>query len=141
MNSQFVAQSTLVFFRGLQSFYRVKRNRQESLWFSLTINNQDTAKGVYLSSLYYVDGVVLSNTGGKLRLRPHAWSHACTTVDVESGHVIVVINGILTHNATISTKDFTDNVPTVLKNNLVLGVHQSKFPGQPILCAVRGISF
>ena len=69
------------------------------------------------------------NTIGNLRLRPHAWSHACTTVDMESGNVIVVINGILTHNATISSKDFTDNVQAVFQNNLLLGMYQRKYTG------------
>ena len=42
---------------------------------------------------------------------------------------MVVINGILTHNTTINSKDFTDNVPTVFKRNLVLGISQRKFSG------------
>ena len=120
------------FFRGVQTFYTLRRNRQETLWFSLSINNQDTTDEVYGSVFCYFGGVMLSNTIGKLRLRPHAWSHACTTVDVESGHVIVVINGILTQNATINSTDFTDKGSPVFQNNLVLGVNQNRFPGLPI---------
>ena len=92
------------------------------------IENQDTSKGSYLRYFNYLDGSVFSNTGEKLRLKPHAWSHACTTVDLEFGHVTVAINGILTHNKTIISKDFTDNMQTGFKNNLVLGVAQRKFP-------------
>ena len=103
------------FYQGQPTFYTLRRNDQTTLWISLTINNQDPSEEVYLPVLFYFGGSILSNTGGKLRLRPHAWSHACTTVDVESGHVIVVINGILTHNTTISSKDFTGNVPTVFQ--------------------------
>ena len=119
------------FYRGVPTFYTVRRNDQKTLWFSLSIDNQDTAEEVYLPVFTYFGGIVMSNTGGKLVLRPHAWSHACTTVDMESGHVTVVINGILTHNMTISSKDFTANVPTVFQNNLVLGVQQFKFQGSP----------
>ena len=118
------------FYRRRQNFYTVRRNTEDILWFSLAINNQDTVDEVYTTGFYYYGGALLSNTGGKLILRPHAWSHACTTVDVESGHVVVVINGILTHNATISSNDFTDNVQTVFENNLFLGQNQEKFPGQ-----------
>ena len=119
------------FYRGVPSFYTVRRNGGEKLWFSLYISNQDITEEVYTLIFAYFDGGVLSNSGGKLRLRPHAWSHACTTVDVKSGHVTVVINGILTHNTTIRSKDFTDNVPTVFQNNLVLGVKQEKYSGTP----------
>ena len=86
---------------------------------------------LHTSFFYYFNGAVLSNTSGKLRLRPQAWSHACTTVDVKSGHVRVVMNGIITHNATINSEDFTDNMPTVFKNNLVLGINQNKYFGTP----------
>ena len=99
--------------------------------FFLSLFNQDTTEEVYRPDFSYFGGSVLSNTGGKLRLRPHAWSHACTTVNEESGHVTVVINGILTHNMTISSKDFTGNVPTVFQKHLVLGIYQYKYSGSP----------
>ena len=119
------------FYRSYQTFYTLRRNYQDKLWFSLTINNQNTAKELYTTVISYFGGSVFPNMGAKLRLRPHAWSHACTTVDVKSGHVVVVINGILTHNTTISSKDFTDNVPLVFQNKLVLGIRQEKFKGAP----------
>ena len=109
----------------------MRRNSKETLWFSLYIYDQDTNEEVYTSMFFYFNDVVLSNTGGKLRLRPHAWSHACTTVDVKSGHVLVVINGNVTHNATISSTEFTVNIPTVFTTNLILGISQQKFMGQP----------
>ena len=117
------------FYRGYPTFYTVRRNGNDTLWFSLSLANQDTIEEVYTPYLTYFGGSVMSTTGGKMRLRPQAWSHACTTVDVDSGHVTVVINGILTYNTTISSKDFTGNVPIVFQNNLVLGVQQEKFIG------------
>ena len=96
------------FFRGRQTFYTVRKSIQHTLWFALSIWEQDTSKGVYKSEIYYFGGSVFSNTGGKVTLIPHAWSHACTTVDAESGHVTVVINGILAYNMTIGSKDFTE---------------------------------
>ena len=119
------------FYRGYQTFYKVRRNDGETLWFSLNLDNQDTTQDTYTVVLYFFGGSAFSNTGEKLRLRPHAWSHACTTVDVQSGHVTVVINGILTCNTTISNKDFTDNTPTIFQNNLILGVYEYKFIGSP----------
>ena len=119
------------FYRGHQTFYTLRRNNQNTLWFSLTIDNQFTTEDEYSTQLPYFGGSVLSNTGEKLRLNPHAWSHACTTVDIYSGHVIVVINGILTINTTIGTNNFIDYVSPVFQNNLVLGVYQDKFAGSP----------
>ena len=110
------------YFRGTKSFYTVRRNNENKLWFTLVINNQDTKESSYTTSLDFFSATVFSNTGAKLGLRPHSWSHACTTVNVDTGHVLVVINGILTHNITIDGKDFVGNVPTVFQNNLILGV-------------------
>ena len=124
------------YYRGYQAFYTVRRNDHATLWFSLGINNQDTKEEVYSPVLFYFGGDVISNTGNKLRLRPHAWSHACTTLDVESGYVTVVINGILTHNTTISSLGLAGNVPTIFQKNLVLGVLQFKFHA----ATFRGIS-
>ena len=117
------------FYRGKPTFYAVRRNDNNSLLFCLFIENQDTTEEVYTAGFTYFGGDVLSMTGGKLRLRPHAWSHACTTMDVVSGHVTVVINGILIINTTIISKDFTGNVPNIFQNNLVLGVRQTQYSG------------
>ena len=119
----------IAFFRSKQAFYAIRKNDQQSLWFSLFINTQDIKTGRYLSVLVYDGGSIFSNTGREVNLKPHAWSHACTTVDVESAHVMVAINGVLTHNTTIPSKDFTDNVPPVFQNSLVLGITQEKYIG------------
>ena len=95
------------FYRGLQTFYVVSTNTGEKLWLSLKINNQDTTEEIYTALLSYYGGSVLSIAGAKLRLNPHAWSHACTSVDGESGAVMVVINGVLAFNATIRNKEFS----------------------------------
>ena len=36
------------FVRGRQTFYIVRRNRKETIWFSLTIYDQDTAEEAYI---------------------------------------------------------------------------------------------
>ena len=117
------------FFRGYQSFYNLLKNDHKTLWFSLLIESQDTTKGKYFSFISYYGGFIISNTGGELNLRPHDWSHACTTVDVESGHIMVAINGVLTHNTTITSNHFTNNLPTFFSKNLVIGLCQEKYPG------------
>ena len=119
------------FYQGRQTFYTLRRNDHKTLWFSLTIDSQDIAEEVYIPTIFYFDGGAPSNTGGKLKLRPHSWSHACSTVDVESSHVTVVINGILTFSKTIISNDFTGYVPTGFQKNLVLGIQQSEYSGTP----------
>ena len=118
----------VAFFRGYQSFYTVWKSDQETLWFSLFFENQDTTQEIYKSIITYDGGSVYSKKGAEVTLKPHAWSHAFTTVDIQSGNIIVVINGILTHNTTINSRHYTDHVPTLFKNNLVLGVCQYKYP-------------
>ena len=119
------------YFRGYQSFYTVRKTGQKTLWLSLSLYSQQVSEETYLPAIFYFDSSILPNTGGKLRLRPHGWSHACTTLDTESGHILVVINGLLTHNATIRSKDFTDDVPASFNTNLVLGIFQMKYAGAP----------
>ena len=118
------------FFRGYQLFYAVRTNRQEKLYLSLTIDNQDTTEEIYTAVLNYFGSITLSINGAKLRLNPHSWSHACTSVDGDSGVVMVVINGVLAFNTTIKTKEFTENFPTVFQNNLVLGASKEVVRGK-----------
>ena len=119
------------YFRSEQNFYTLRGNDQKILLISLNILHQDIAEERYDSTIYYFGGNILPNPGRKLRLRPHAWSYACTTMDVESNHMLVVINGILTHNTTITSINLTDNVPKMLQGNLIIGTIQTKFAGQP----------
>ena len=44
-----------------------------------------------------------------------------------SGHVFVVINGILTHDLVISSKGFSSNTQVVFEQNLVLGTVEYEF--------------
>ena len=107
------------YFRGQQAFYTLKRRGQ--LWFSVYINTQDPSTQSYTSFIDHAEGNVQSNAN-LLRLRPHAWSHACTSVDAELGHVVVVINGVETHNEIITNSEFLDNGTITFDDNLVLGV-------------------
>ena len=92
------------------------------------ITEQDLHRGGY-----NYDVLLAFNSGGefgnvdKLSLRPHAWSHACTSVD--GGKVTVVINGILTHEVVIQMDEFVEKSAVVLQNNLILGVGVTKFSG------------
>ena len=71
------------FYRGFPTFYTVRRNDGETLWFSLSIANQDTTGEIYQPAITYFGGSVMSKTGGKFRLRPHGWSHACVFYSYE----------------------------------------------------------
>ena len=42
---------------------------------------------------------------------------------------MVAINGVLTHNRTITSNHFTNNLPTFFSKNLVIGLCQEKYPG------------
>ena len=82
----------------------------------------------------YGYNVLLAYNGGgefgnaeTLSLRPHAWSHACTSV--HGGIVTVVINGILTHEVVIEMEKFGEKFVVALQNNIILGLGETKFSG------------
>ena len=101
----------------------MRENDHERLWFSLILGDPDLEKNRWSIWLNYFDGSAFSVN---LRLRIHGWSHACTSVDAGSGHVIVVINGIVTHDEQF--KNLRNNETIIFQNNLVLGVWQKKGP-------------
>ena len=107
------------FFRDKQIFYTIDSGGK--FWFSVFLENQDLSSQSYNSQFFHQDGGIFSRSPA-LRLRPHHWSHACTTVDAESGHVIVVINGVVTHNVTITSVNFLKNSTVTFENNLKLGL-------------------
>ena len=76
------------YFRGYQSFYTLRKTGQETLWYSFSLYSQQISEVIYMPVIFYFGSSLFPNTGGKLRLRPHAWFHACTTLDTESGHAI-----------------------------------------------------
>ena len=115
------------YFRGYQVFFSMTKNDQKTLWFFLAIENQDINDEIYQVYFSHLEGGIHSKPTARLPLQPHAWSHACTTVDAESGLVMVVINGILIVNEIIKRKDFIDNIPIVFQNNLIIGAQMDMF--------------
>ena len=118
------------YFRYRQAFYTLRRDYHSDLWFSLYIYKQDLFDQTYKITFAYNGGSVYPNTEAELSLRPHAWSHACTTINRNSGRVTVVINGQLLINVTVD-KHVLENAPSNLQNSLVLGVRQYKTLGTP----------
>ena len=115
------------YFRFAHAFYTVRKNNHKTLWFSLRMEQKNSEK--YDISLFYFGN---AKTGAaRVSLRPHAWSHACTSVDLDTGNVIVAVNGIVTHDINITSHNFRDNVPIVFERNLVLGLSHAKFSGTP----------
>ena len=121
--------SRIGYFRHRQAFYTLRRDDHSDLWFSLHIFQQDVSDQTYRPVFAYNGDEVYPNTGAKLSLRPHAWSHACTTINRSSGHVSVIINGQMLINVTLD-KYILDNAPSDLQNSLVLGVSQFKSLGR-----------
>ena len=126
--------SFISFFRGQQAFYTLRQNDHTSLWFSLYISIQDIREQTYRPMFTYNGGSVYPNTGAKLTLKPHSWSHACTVINMNSGLVIIVINGQVLFNVTLKSQQLKDP-PSKLENNLVLGVSQYKSKG------AKGLNF
>ena len=108
------------YFRGRQAFYTMRQNRSDNLWFSLYLHEKEMSLGYGVGLAYYGES---SYNTGKVPLRPHAWSHACTSVD-SSGHVLVVINGVLTHDVNTNLQ-FPK--PLHFEGNLLLGTAWYQF--------------
>ena len=114
------------YFQGGQAFYTLRRHG--TLWFSLTITEQDLHRGGYSYNVFLAfNGGGEFGNADKLSLRPHAWSHSCTSVD--GGRVTVVINGILTHEVVIQMEEVFEKHAVVLPDNIILGVRETKFSG------------
>ena len=114
------------YFRGHQAFYTLRQNKEDTLWFSLYINSQDMESGSYTSIFAYFGNSKFSNSK-ELKLKPHDWSHACTSLDRRSRRVFVAINGVLVHDQIVDVDVFWENFPPVFEGNLLLGVTQWQY--------------
>ena len=114
------------YFRTRPAFFTMRADGKVKLWFSLFISEQDILTNIYSVNFQYYDSSVMSSRtpGKELFLRPHAWSHACTAVNANTGNVTVVITGIVTHDVVIKSKEFLANTGVSLEKNLVLGIRQ-----------------
>ena len=111
------------YLRGRQAFYTMRQNGTDVLWLSLSLTNSKDLSDGYDAYFNIIGGS--SYNIRKVALRPHGWSHACTSVDT-SGHVLVVINGVLTHDVN-TTLQSPGHIFTKFEDNLVLGVSWTQF--------------
>ena len=114
------------YYRGHQAFYTLRKNKEDALWFSLYINSQDLESESYTTIFAYFGDSKLSKSK-QLKLKPHDWSHACTSLDKSLRRVFVVINGVLVHDLVVKDDVFWENFPPVFEGNLLLGVAQWQY--------------
>ena len=114
------------YFRGHQAFYTLRRENEAVLWFSLYINGHDLVSEAYTSIFAYFGDSLLSSSK-QLKLRPHDWSHACTSLNRTSRQVLVVINGVVTHDQILDIDEFWESLPPLLQDNLVVGVAEWQY--------------
>ena len=114
------------YFRGHQAFYTLRKSEEDILWFSLYINSQDLESGSYTSIFAYFGNSKLSKLK-QLKLKPHDWSHACTSIDRSSRRVFSVINGVLVHDQIVNVDVFWENFPPVFQGSLLLGTAQWQY--------------
>ena len=127
LNELTICSSAYVgYFRGHQAFYTLRKSEEDTLWFSLYINSQDLESGSYTSIFAYFGNSKLSKSK-QPKLRPHDWSHACTSIDRSSRKVFSVINGVLVHDQIVDVDVFWENFPPVFQGNLLLGVAQWQY--------------
>jgi hypothetical protein len=113
------------YFRGYQAFYTLRQKDGRSLWFSLYIQAQDLSGDTYITVFsIFGNGLI-----GRASRRPHAWNQACTAVDLDSGKVLVAINGAIVYEEVITTREFLNNSPIEFQERLVLGASQWQYPG------------
>ena len=114
------------YFRGHQAFFTLRKNREDTLWFSLYINSQDLESESYTSIFAHFGNSDLSKSK-QLKLKPHEWSHACASLDRSSRRVFAVINGVLVHDQIVNVDVFWENFPPVFEGNLLLGTAQWQY--------------
>ena len=105
------------YFRDWTTFWTVLK-KDKTWWFSLSMY-VDLMVEKYVVWMDKEPSSIPLDEG--LSLRPWAWSHACISIDVKSGHVTVAINGKLLLNTTVQDTQFLQSKPSDLTNKIQLG--------------------
>ena len=115
----------LAYLAGHQTFFSLRKSQNENLWFSLMIYDS-LFGGSHQISLCNSSGSAMNNGyEKKVVLRFHDWFHACVSVDSLTGHMIAVVNGVMTHNT--YGERLESNIPIAFKDKLRLGLKESQF--------------
>ena len=115
------------FFRTYTTFFVVRKSSDETLWFNLYLQGLYVSSESYLAYFHYHGGGYFPNTNSTLPLRPHSWSHACVAVNAATGQVMVVINGLVTHDIKVESRNFIVNEPFSFEKHILLGAHEYNF--------------
>ena len=105
------------YFRGHPTFLIILKD-DLSRWIILDPDLDLTAQKYIL----WFDSDKVSIKGDKkISLRPWAWSHICMAVDLASGVLEIMMNGVKTTSITIKDKIFRENKPETLHNRMLFG--------------------
>ena len=104
------------FVRGRQAFFAVSRDDTSEPWLTVYLTLEDGSFRVQLKVMG--NSYVLGSQKGKLKI--HAWSNICTTIDGISGHLGAVVDGYSLENISINDLKTTEVINLI--NRLVLGV-------------------
>ena len=115
------------FYRAQLTFYTLRKKDHTTLWFSVGLIPQLESERYQTFFSVYDNSFI----GSFLNLKPQMWSHVCTFVDMYTGHVMISMNGVMTHDIHINNTDFRDNIPEFFEKNLILGLGHEKYPGSP----------
>ena len=111
------------FFRTYSTFFVVKKSSDKSFWFTVYLQAMSLSPESYKPFFHYPSGGLFSTTNSTLPLRPHAWSHACVAVNADTGQVMVVINGVVTHDVRVESEGFIVSEIFTFEKNIILGLY------------------
>ena len=107
-----------------QTFFSVRRNEDngKDLWFSLTIEELFFHEGFNIALYSSTASHFNRDVSQKIALRFFDWSHACMSLDANTGHTVVAVNGVITHDSIF--KDLCTKGPLIFHDRLFLGVRE-----------------
>ena len=107
-----------------QTFFSVRKNEEngKDLWFSLTVEELFFNEGYNIALYSSTASHFNREVNQKIVLRFFDWSHACLSLDADTGHTVVAVNGVITHDSVF--KDLCTKGPLVFRDKLFLGLRE-----------------
>ena len=112
----------LGFLQGRQTFFSMRKGERKDLWFSLAIF--DTLSDGGLQIAVFNSSSTLMNKK-KVVLRFHDWFHACVSVDSNTGQIVAVVNGVMTHD--FYSEPIQSSTHISFKDKLLLGLTEMQY--------------
>ena len=121
-----------------QTFFSVRKDEEngKDLWFSLTVEELFFHGGFNIALYSSTASHSNREVRAKIALRFFDWSHACLSLDVSTGHTVVAVIGVITHDSIF--KDLCTKGRLIFRDRLLLGVREMQLGANQLADAHPG---